>query len=89
MTICGDDDNVQGNYKPDPTMINIIQQECGNSARFIMVGDRDSDIAAAKNSDRKAFTKTISIQNKPNVIADYTIPNARLITPQLVDEIFQ
>ncbi len=60
--ICGDDDVVVGKYKPHPQMLNCLMQEHTDVDAFVMVGDRDSDVIAAKNSLCAAATKTIAIK---------------------------
>ena len=74
-------------YKPDPTMINIIQNNASDNANFVMVGDRNSDIIAANSSEKKHLTKTIAVQPIKNNMADYTITHAKDINISLIGEV--
>ena len=90
LLVCGDDATLEGKFKPHPNMINIIQNNFSNAPSFVMIGDRESDMVAAKHSEKQQLTKTIAIAAADNDFnADYTTNTAANITSTVIKDLVQ
>ena len=90
--ICADDEVVEKLYKPHPRMIDTIQKSSPEFVYYVMVGDRDSDIVAAKNSLKASQTKTIAITTTQQAFSakpDRYLKMASRITDNLLKELLK
>jgi len=86
--ICGDDPAIEGQFKPNPKMINLIQNQYPNATSFVMVGDRDFDMTAATTSEQSQRTKTIGISKTLSLVqADQQLTNAAKISLDLIQRL--
>ena len=88
--ICADDEVVEKLYKPHPRMIDTIQKSSPEFVYYVMVGDRDSDIVAAKKSLKASQTKTIAITTTQQAFSakpDRYLKMASRITDNLLKEL--
>jgi len=84
--VCGDDEVVNGNYKPQPDMINWIQEQYPSHTQFVMVGDRISDMTAAQHSNRP--TKTIFVHpDTPLVDASLCLHSVQALSPNTIKQL--
>jgi phosphoglycolate phosphatase len=84
--VCGDDEVVNGNYKPQPDMINWIQEQYPSHTQFVMVGDRISDMTAAQRSNRP--TKTVFVHpDTPAVDTSLCLHSVQALSPSLIKQL--
>jgi phosphoglycolate phosphatase len=84
--VCGDDTHIAGNYKPQPDMINWVQDQYPPHSQFIMVGDRISDMTAAQHSNRP--TKTIFVHpDTPLVDASLCLHSVQALSPNTIKQL--
>ena len=87
--VCGDDLTLEGKFKPHPRMLNMIQSYYPNDTRFVMVGDRDFDIIAARSSNQARYTKTIGISQTQELDdANCQLKSSAEISMALIEKLF-
>lgn len=90
-TVTADDTQINGQGKPKPTMINLLQSHFPPSTLFVMVGDQNFDIEATQASQNAHNTMTIGITGDNTLrlhIADLRLNSASSICTEKIKILF-